>query len=315
MTDEELTPDFEMDSEEGQGLEDQQELELDSAETTEDAVEGVAEESVEAKLEAAEAARIEALRERDGIYARLKTTESKHQRKLESLEGRFEQLNASLNPPRTVEDQLGPEPSKEENPVDWLDYQRRRDSLADSQGRAEEKHKTDLLQQQNQEMEDLTTFGLSSEEEFLGSAGAPDREKYSIGVNALKKQRHEQFMATGMSHQEAIDAVLQDEFHIIARARDTGMNPAEVAWNLVQKSNVQVPEATPAKTSKAKSEIQSMQRGQQAGGLGESPGGGTKGKITMERISKMTEEEFDEFSAKVKESQWEELDVTGKMTL
>jgi hypothetical protein len=308
---EDVTPTFEMDAEEGQsvGVDDQPELG-----TEEEVVEPTPEE-LQQRLEAAEAERQEAIRERDGIYARLKSTESRHQKKLETLESRFDELTHVLNPPKTVEDELGPEPNKDESPVDWLDWRRRKDSLLEQDQRAQEQHNMRLLQKQNEEMEDLTRFAHSSENRFLSEEGAPEVSVYQEGIAGLKEQRFKQFVATGMTEQEAADAVLSDELAIIARAKATGMNPARVAWNLVSQSNIQVQPKTEARTNKAESEIVSMKKGQTAAGLGESPGGTTRGKITMERIAAMSEDEFNDFAANVKQSQWEELDSTGKMTL
>jgi hypothetical protein len=260
--------------------------------------------ALEAELSAARA-------KEKGLVAQVQRTRSVTSAKLSKLEKRFEDLNDLLAP--LPEEELGPEPDRQEDPALWLDYQRRKDSLEaskkDAQRQAEEREQQEVVkeyQARNQRM-------AVAERDFLEEPGAPSVEDYTKAVKSLRDFRVKQLEAAGMERSEAEMYEAGEEQQLIQAAFDDGRNPAEIAFQMYREFQG-VGSEKPQAPSKAKQQVQAVEKGVREGGLG-TPGGSPKRTITMERVAAMSDEEYQEWRSKLSPGQWETFATTGSVSL
>lgn len=252
-----------------------------------------------------------------GLLEELRETRRAHKTELTRLESRIVDLNDFLTKPKpvSIEEQLGPEPDKSEDPAAWIDWrdQKRNLELREERAEQEAKQRQDLQQKEWERQRPVIVS--QAERQFLSADGAPSEQEYVQAVNRLRDFRVRQLMAGGFDEVAARQYEQQEELSLIDAAIQRGDNPAALAWEMYQQFSP-APQATRpngAKPSRAQNEVAAVAAGVRESGV--SGGGSPKRVITLERLAKMDDDEYQNFRATLTERQWETLNLTGRVNI
>ncbi len=222
------------------------------------------------------------------------------QSQLESTTQRLSQMEQGWTRlmERMQEQQQPKPPSFDEDPLESL----RHDS---------EQIKQHLYQQQQAEQQRQQQYELEQRKQQFSNKYMDDANAYAQAnpefneaVKFLAQARFDEYTASGLSRQEALQLLNDDEMAIASRAYQDGVNPAERIFKLAKIRGFQVK----AQKQEAEQKLQTIQKGMQASKSLNGAGGKVSNEPTLESLATMTMEELDEFTAK----HWDKLAKLAK---
>lgn len=213
-------------------------------------------------------------------------------RQMAVMEQRFAQIQAAMQPRPQV-------PTFEDDPVNALKHGVESTQAELAQMRAwqqQEWQRNQAEQQQVAFMRQLEARVSEDLREFV--AETPD---YMDAYNDLLQKRYRQYIEIGYTPQEAQQAVASDEYSLAADALRRGKSPASVVYALAKNYGYTKKEAKEAVENVQK--METLQKGVKAAqSLGS--GGAATGKVTVDAIANMSEDDFDAF---MKSGGWAKL--------
>ena len=213
-----------------------------------------------------------------------------HQRQL--LEQRFAQMQQAW------QQQNAPKPpDRNESPIEAMFYEQDRTQQELAQLKAAQQQD---YQRRQEEFQRQQYFGqLQSAVSQAESEFASETPDYLESVKFLKSQRAAQLEALGMPPNEIIGHVQNEAAQIAESALRGGRNPAEVAYKMAMAAGYKKAQAAPDGQQK----METLQKGvKAASSLGS--GGTPTGKLTVDAIAQMNDDEFDTF---MKSGGWSKL--------
>lgn len=215
-------------------------------------------------------------------------SEARAQKKAEAARARqYERELAEMRQQVAALRQPAPQPPDlAQNPAERLlfEQQQIKEQLARNE---QERHIERQVQAQRQQVEGFVSHVRSLNDEF-----AREQPDANDGINFLKTARVSEYLALGMSQQEATQAMLRDEVQLAQWAISNGENPSKLAFEMAK--------ARGYVSSKQKLEMQEQgQRASMPQGTGRSGG-----KVSLEALAKLPRDEFAKATAG---SNWEKL--------
>lgn len=208
------------------------------------------------------------------------------------LEQRFAQMQQAW------QQQNAPKPpDRNESPIEAMFYEQDRTQQELAQLKAAQQQDYQRRQEEYQRQQyfgKLQSAVTQAEAEFASET--PD---YLEGVKFLKSQRAAQLEALGMQPHEIIEHVQNEAAQIANSALRNGKNPAEVAYKMAMAAGYKKAQAA----SDGQQKMETLQKGvKAASSLGS--GGTPTGKLTVDAIAQMNDDEFDTF---MKSGGWSKL--------
>ena len=190
-------------------------------------------------------------------------------------------------------------PAYEEDPVTNLKHvaDSTQEQLAQIQAyQQHEWNKQQAYAAQQQNKERLERAVAEDVREFVEQA--PD---YLEAYQDLKQKRFKQYSALGYPPEQALQIVNQEEYQLAATAFQNGRSPAQAVYEMALAYGYTKKEAV--KASENAQKMETLQKGvKAASSLGS--GGAPTGKVTVDAIAQMDDEEFDGF---MKSGGWNKL--------
>lgn len=192
------------------------------------------------------------------------------QQKMGSMEARFQELVEKLNPKEKI-------PTIEEDPVTNIDTRIREvERVLTTQN--------EVQQRQSHENAIVNAY-KGAAQEF--AKNTPD---FGAAYNHYISNRTAELEAMGLNPQEADQQVKQEEFHVAFRCLQTGENPAERLYEAARIRGYAKKEEPPQGAQTSDKRIETITKGQQAAKI--SSGSSASGKMTLEALSEMDDDEF-----------------------
>lgn len=199
------------------------------------------------------------------------------QGKVEAMESRFSQLVQSLQ--QQQQTQL---PPPEEDPVRNFDTR-----IGGVEQMLRQQH--EALQQQQQEAAVISAYQAHAQQ------FAQETQDFGDAYKFIADSRVNELEALGYSRPEAIEAARRDEFFIVSRALQNGLNPAEAIYRAAQVRGYK--KAEPQQQQQP-DKMQTLEKGVRASKVsGGAPAAG--GLPTLEELAAMSDEDFEKNWGKV----------------
>ena len=195
-----------------------------------------------------------------------------------------------LNRPKEQESDLGPDP--ETDPVGAINWMRNQQAKWAEQSRQVTAQQAEQQRQQAMRASLVDAYRADANQ---FRAATPD---FNDAYAYLLKARQEELAAIGLSPSEIAYSVEQDELGIAERALTSGRSPAEVMYKIAQGRGY-AKKAAADPNADAGQRIEKIAEGQERGKSLTQAGGGAAGtEMTAERLLKMSNAEFDEWTTK-----------------
>ncbi len=195
-----------------------------------------------------------------------------------------------LNKPKEDEPDLGPDP--EADPVGAIKWMR------DQQARLGEQSRRSATQQEEAQREQAMRAHLVDAYRADASQFRQQNPDFGDAYQHLLKTRQDELSAIGYSPAEINAAIEADELAIAQRALSNGRSAAEVVYNLAKQRGYAKKEAADPNQDAGK-RIEKIAEGQERGKSLAQAGGTAAGtEMTAERLLKMSNAEFEDWTAR-----------------
>lgn len=230
---------------------------------------------------------------------------------LETLRREQEQLRQYLHEQnlRQQQAQQPQPPSYDENPLDNLHYrlQQQQQILQQQQQAFQQQEYEQRLKRGEEEFkkdyrEKLLSFGKENNVDIEGVY------KY------LTEYKQKEYMARGLSEQEARQELIKEELSVVARAYNQGVNPGQLIYNVAQAlgyqrqpTQAQAPEVEPSVEllSQANEKLANIEKGIAASRSLGSSNANPPSSLTLSQIANLPPDEFAKYTSDPKN--WERI--------
>ena len=221
-----------------------------------------------------------------------------------SLRGMFDQLRDELKQSReankpaepTVDDQLGPRPNQEEDPIAALQWDNRKMSLEMESMKAAKTQETEATEQATQQQEQLKQFmGAVRNKVMEFEKDTPD---YGNAYMYAQQKRMAEYDALGVNPAQKEEMFFREVMQVAATAMQNGINPGQAMYNLATSWGYTKDPGKPPANNEPKGEtieeqMARLEKGNQAGGMGNPGGASPETPISINDIDGMSDSEFD----------------------
>ncbi len=266
---------------------------------------------------------------------RLRDSNRGYKQQWNELQGRLAGIEEKLEP---KQEEVDPEPNREEEPLDWLLWQQNKnttekldEALAPQKEEAEARK---AYETEAKKDEIIHQIASNSETEAFADASDSEREEYQVKMSHMRDMQFSQMVKNGMNQQQAYQAVLRNERDFIEEALEEGSNPALKALEIYDNQGFKLTdyepwmeykkesgndspgeEESPKKEPATNPKIEAVRKGQKVTSLGTHAGGAQRMTITYDQFSEMDIDDPIAAQIYASEKKLSEISVTGKTTI
>ena len=250
------------------------------------------------------------------------------------LQARLAGIEEKLDP--TQEEEVDPEPSREDDPVEWILWKQKQNT-AEQLDKALEPQKEAVKAQEIAKAEAqkdaiIHQVASSSEAEAFEDASESEVIEYQAKMSQLRDAQFADLINRGMPEQQAYSTVLKNERDFIEEALTEGSNPALKALEIYDKQGFKLADYEPwvefskqsdsptgeeqsPKDQPISKKIEAVRKGQQGASLSTHAGGPQRMTITYEQFADMDPEDPIAAQIYASEKKLSEISITGKTNI